>query len=209
MIYCIKNFYKNKNSSLTAKSIKYFDSNSKIFLFNIYKDDINTIDLDIELFEKIINIKGKYDFGIGAGSENNGFYFSEGINHIFNYFKDYDNKIVILDEDQFFTTGKVIQELKDNNYTLAWAFWPSPIHNDRDMAANILSFVPSKVGHIFPIPEKRKYIEILLRENLLDKVPNNDTYKIKNRDYINYFDDGIFTNSAQEIEFCLRQKGII
>ena len=181
----------------------------KIFLFNIYKNEIDISNLDINIFESIINIKGKYDFGGGANSKNNGYYFTEGINHIHNYFKDYDGKIVVLDEDQFFTTGKVINELESNSYNLAWAYWPSPYYNNKDMAANILSFNPKKTSHLFPIPEEKKYVEIILRENLLDKMPNDEVYKIKNRDYMNYHDDGIFTNDVGDIIYHLRLKGII
>jgi hypothetical protein len=209
MIFCIKNFHKNKNSSLTAKSVKFFNKDYKIYLFNIYKESVDLSELEISLFEDIINFKAKYDFGSGVGNENNGFYFSEGINHIQNYFKDYDDKVVILDEDQFFTSGKVIKELEENNFEFAWAHWPSPIWNQRDVAGNILSFNPKKINHLFPIPEEKKYIEILLRENLLDKISDEKVYKIKNRNFTNYFDDGIFTNSVADIEYHLSLKGII
>ena len=209
MIFFIKNFYKNKNSSLTAKSIKYFNKNYKIYLFNIYKDSIDLLDLDKSLFEDIIHFKGKYDFGPGVGNENNGFYFSEGINHIQNYFKDYDEKIIILDEDQFFTTGKVIRELEENSFDFAWAHWPSPTWNQRDVAGNILAINPKKTNHIFPIPEEKKYIEILLRESILDKLDSSNIYKIKHRDFTNYFNDGFFTNDYNDIESHLKQAGII
>jgi hypothetical protein len=40
MKFCIKNYHKNINSSLTAKSIKHF-GNFDIYLINVYKDTID------------------------------------------------------------------------------------------------------------------------------------------------------------------------
>jgi hypothetical protein len=208
MIFCIKNFHKNENSCLTAKSIKHF-GDYKIYLFNIFSHNVDHTDLDKNLFEKIIDIKGKYNFGSGAGSKNNGYYFAEGINLIFNYFKNLDEKVIILDEDQYFSNGKTIQELKENDYHLAWANWFSPYNDPEDMAANILSFKPKYVSHLFPIPEKAEYIEKTLREELLYKIQKENIYKIKNRNYNEYFGDGHFTNDAKEIKKELKQKGII
>lgn len=208
MIFCIKNFCKNKNSSLVAKSIKHF-GNYKIFLFNIYINDINHEHLDKTLFENIIDKKGKYDLGSGSGSKVNGFYFSEGINLIVDYFKTLDEKIVILDEDHYFLNGNTIKELELNDYDLAWAFWPSPDQHPEDVAANIISINPKSLSHLFPLPEKLEYIEKILREELLLKVDKNKVYKIKNRNYLDYFGDGHFTNNVNEIENSLKSIGIL
>jgi hypothetical protein len=208
MIFCIKNFHKNKNSSLTAKSIKYF-GDYKVFLFNIYLNKIDHTDIESSLFEQIVDIKGKYNFGSGAGSKNNGYYFAEGINLILEHFKNLDDKVVILDEDHYFSNGETIRELKENNFHLAWAYWPSPYHHDDDMAANILAINPMLVSHLFPISEKAEYIEKTLREEVLYKIEKQNIYKIKNRNYNEYFGDGHFTNSVEEIEQCLKSRGII
>lgn len=208
MIFCIKNFCKNKNCSLVAKSIKHF-GNYKIFLFNIYLNNINHEHLDTNLFENIIDVKGKYNLGSGMESKVNGFYFAEGINLIMHYFKELNDKIVILDEDHYFSNGNTIKELELNNYDLAWAHWPSPYGHPEDVAANILSVNPRSVKHLFPLPEKLEYIEKTLREELLSKIDQTKIYKIKNRNYINYFGDGHFTNNVDEIESSLKSAGIL
>ena len=208
MIFCIKNFYKNKNCSLVAKSIKHF-CNHKIYLFNIYFNDINHENLDKTLFEEIIDKKGKYNFESGSGSKVNGFYFTEGINLIVDYFKHLNDKVVILDEDHYFSNGNTIKELETNNYDLAWAHWPSPSNHPEDVAGNIISLNPKNTTHLFPLPEKMEYIETILREELLYKMENKKTYKIKNRNYVDYFNDGHFTNSAKEIEDSMIRVGII
>lgn len=209
MIFCIKNYCKNRNSSLVAKSVKHF-GNYKVYLFNVYPDKIDETGVDRDLFEDIVHTKAKYNFGPGVGSTYNGYYFTEGINLIYNHFKDTDEKVVILDEDHFFTTGKVIKELEQNEFDFAWAYWPAPnTGNMEDVAGNIMCIRPSRLSSIFPIPEKNQYIEILLRENLLNKTDRTKVYQIKNRHWVNYYGDGVFTNDLPVIERELKKVGII
>lgn len=213
MIFCIKNFHKNVNSSLTAKSIRHFCSH-KIYLINVYKDTIDRDGLDTSLFDEIFDFKAQYDFGPGFGSPANGYYFTEGINLAFNLFKEIDEKIVILDEDHFFTNGNTIRELESNEYDYAWAHWASPDPHPNDVNAAIVSFRPNKVKDLFPLPERMQYVEILIRTELLEKIPSDlVTYKIYNRDYkeygAEYRGDGCFTNDANIIRQQLKINGII
>jgi hypothetical protein len=210
MIFCIKNFHKNINSSLTARSIKHFGDH-KVVLINVYKDIIDYTDLDKNIFDKIYNFKAKYDFGPGEGSPANGYYFTEGINHAFNCFKDTNEKIVVLDEDHFFTTGQTIKELEENEYDLAWAFWISPPpESDNTVSGAIISFKPKMVESLFPLPERMQYIEHLLKEEFLEKLPDNlSSYKIKNRHHGNYYGDGFFTNDYNDIFKALKNNNII
>lgn len=215
MIFCIKNFHKNINSSLTAKSIKHF-GNYKIYLINVYQNKICRENLDESLFEDIYDFKAKYDFGPGFANPANGYYFTEGINHAFNIFKEESDKLIILDEDHFFTNGATIKELNENEYDYAWAHWASPNPHPNDINAAIMSLRPSKFLNlnIFPIPERMQYVETLLRLELFDKIPNNlIKYKIKNRNYLNYgaeyYGDGCFTNDHNVILQNLKNVGIL
>jgi hypothetical protein len=211
MIFCIKNYHKNINSSLTAKSIKHFGDH-KVYLINIHKHDIPDREgLDASLFDGIYDFKAKYNFGTGAGSQVNGFYFSEGINRAFECFKHTEEKIVVIDEDHFFTTGKQIQDLEENEYDLAWAYWTAPPpQSDIDVSGAIISFRPASIKNLFPLPERLQFIEHLLKQELLEKMPSNlKVYKMKYRDYTNYFGDGFFTNDWAEIDAELKKIGII
>jgi hypothetical protein len=211
MIFCIKNYHKNINSSLTARSIKYFDSNHRVFLLNVYKGEIDRTDLQIELFDGIFDFKAKYDFGPGEGSPANGYYFTEGINYAQKCFEDSDEKIVVLDEDHFFTTGQTIKELEENEYDLAWAFWISPPpESDNTVSGAIISFRPKRVASLFPLPERMQYIEHLLKEEFLEKLPKElISYRIKNRHHGNYYGDGFFTNDHNEILTSLQNNNIL
>jgi hypothetical protein len=211
MIFCIKNYHKNINSSLTAKSIKYFGKHHKVFLLNIFKDEPNLENIDYKYFDKIFNFKAKYDFGPGEGSPANGFYFTEGINHAYQCFKDTEEKIVVLDEDHFFTTGIQIKDLEENEYDLAWAYWMAPPpESETDVSGAIISFRPKKVKSLFPLPERMQFIEHLLKQEFLEKLPSSlISYKMKFRNHGNYYGDGMFTNDWRVIEKELAKVGIL
>jgi hypothetical protein len=217
MIFCIKNFHKNKNSSLTAKSVRHF-GDYKVYLINVYKDSIDRTDLDDSLFDGIFDFKAKYDHGPGFGNPANGCYFTEGINHAFNCFRESDEKVVVLDEDHFFTNGATIKELEENEYDYAWAHWASPDPHPLDVNAAIVSFRPKKFEGtgLFPLPERIQFVETLLRTELLQRIPSNLlVYKMVNRNYevhnggAKYYGDGIFTNDYSVVESHMRNAGII
>jgi hypothetical protein len=210
MIFCIKNYHKNINSSLTAKSIKHFGDH-KVYLINVYKDNIDRTDLDQDIFDGIFDFKAQYDFGPGEGSSANGYYFTEGINHAQKCFKDSEEKIVVLDEDHFFTTGKTIKELEENEYDLGWAFWISPPpESNNSVSGAIISFRPKKVDFLFPLPERNQYIEHLLKEEFLEKMPDNlISYKMRNRNHGDYNGDGFFTNDYNKIYEELKRVNIL
>lgn len=211
MIVCIKNYHKNRNSSLTARSVRHFLPNSKICLFNIY-ENLDRSNLDLEVFDEIHDFPAKYSgrvWGTGAGSPSNGLYFTEGINHVFNTFSDSEEKVVILDEDHFFTSGKTLHELDATEYDFAWAYWFAPEPHPLDVSASVLSFRPRKVSHAFPLPERVQFIETLLRIELHEKLIGTcNIHKISTRNHGDYFGDGQFTNDYRFIEAKLTEAGV-
>jgi hypothetical protein len=85
-----------------------------------------------------------------------------------------------------------------------------PPCSPRDVSGAIISFRPKKVQSLFPLPERMQCIEHLLREEFLDKLPNNlISYKMKYRNHGDYFGDGFFTNDWQKIDTELKRMGII
>jgi hypothetical protein len=211
MIFCIKNYHKNINSSLTARSIKHFGQHHKVYLLNIYKEIPILENIDQNIFDGIFNFKAKYDFGTGDGSPANGYYFTEGINHAYRCFSDTNEKVVVLDEDHFFTTGAQIIDLEENDYDFAWAYWMAPPpESTTDISGAIISFRPKMVTDVFPLPERMQFIEHLLKQEFLENLPSHlKTYKMKFRNHSNYFGDGVFTNDWKVIDRELRNSGII
>jgi len=215
----IKNFKRNFSSNLVALSVKHFIPDANIFLFNFYdeRDKINLNDINENIFTDIINLPSKYLLGqlliSSENARNNGLYYTESFNLIYKYFQNFDGKLLILDENHFFTNGSTLREILDNEFDIAYAFYsgvPPSLNgkyqtlSHRELPcvwcggfvnASILCLNPDKFKNIFPLKEEREYIEIILTDSLL----NNDLvkYQIKNRYDGDYFDDGIATNSDE------------
>lgn len=197
MIVAIKNFKRNEASTLVAKSVKYFLPNIDIYLFNLYKDEINLDKIEKDLFKDIFNYETKYVLGPGEFSPNNGFYYSEAYNLIYDKFKDYNGKLLILDENHYFTNGNTLKELTDNEFDIAWAFWC--IDMGEYVNASIFCMNPSKMIS-FPIPEIYMGIETLLKTYVMEKHNHLIKYELKNRNCDNYFGDGSYTNNLDKMK---------
>jgi hypothetical protein len=187
----------------------------------LYDSDVSEYDSYIDLFKKF-NVtlyfdRKTYNFGSSAiGSPHNGYYFTEGINKIFNITRDMECKVLILDEDQFFTTGETIRALLNNEFDLACAFWfcPAPITYEHSPAFGvngaILAIRPAKFKNIFPLPEKYEYIETLLGHELYSPAVNEqmNIFHIPTRWHVNHYGDGLHTNDINEIIHHLKNFNI-
>ena len=140
----------------------------------------------------------------GYGNHANGKYFSEGYNLIYDKFKDTDEVVLMLSEDHFFTTGKVLQELLNNEYDVAFANGYAP----GEANGSILAIRPNKVSDMFPLPETRDTVEQLLLHHIIKKL-NGRGYQIQNRKWLDYCGDGIYTNSSKEMIDELKKAQII
>jgi hypothetical protein len=204
MKIAIKNFNRNEASNLVAISVKHFIPDAEIYLFNLYKDVINLDELDINLFEKIESFQTKYILGRGDNSPNNGYYYTEGFNIIHNYFQNLNDKLLILDENHFFTNGNTLKELLSNDFDVASGLWQQG--NIRN--ASCLCINPLKTKHLFPLPEIKEYIEIILRDYFF-KDKTLISYDIKNRQGEYYHNDGVWTNDVNIMKTMLKTYNII
>ena len=220
MKVAIKNFFRNEMVNLTAKSVRHFLPGSEIHSFNFYKhapSDYSTqpiIDKDIVQHyyqTKFVNPVNKpmdhEDSTKTSGYENrdNVCYFSEGLNVIVDNFRYSMDKLLIISEDHFFTTGETIKDLIDNDFTIAYAPWDEEL----DANASIICLKPGMVNLFFPIPENGEPVERHLKTHLVNRVPVENRFKIKTRKHANYFNDGKYTNSSKEIRSSLEQAGIL
>lgn len=205
--------------NLSARSIRHFLPDAAIHCVSLYKENYNEYDNQEPLLPFITSITARTKYvnsntaavhdhidstkTSGYAHPDNGLWFSEGYNIIFNIFKKYDEPILMLSEDHFFTTGEVLREITSNNYDIAYA------SGDRDTNANgsLLVINPQKVNHLFPIPEERIAIESLLEKYLILRV--NNRYSIRHRKWIDYCGDGIYTNSSEDMLRELKKAGIV
>jgi hypothetical protein len=224
MIVFYKNYKRTDRTYLSIQSVRHLFPDIDIRCLFLYDETINEYINDIPQFQKLgVQIyfdKKKYNFGntSAAGSTLNGYYFTEGINKIQALTRDCD-KVLILDEDSFFTTGTTIQFLLNNNFDLACGHWPAPPGNSLtyserpsfELNASIIAINSKNVNKIFPIMEKEEYVEILLGHELFTKIreiPNSIILELETRRYTDYGGDGIHTNDIEVIKTELTKANI-
>lgn len=215
MIIFFKNFKRTERTLLSIQSVRHLFPNIEIYCLNLFLESEDEYAEHLELFKefnvKLFFDKKKYNFeSSGAGSINNGFYFTEGINKMYNLTKDKE-KVLMLDEDSFFTTGETIKFLLNNDFDFAYGTWPSPMPNNfEQINGSIVGINCLKLANLFPIPEKEEYIENLLGAELHNKCIESglNTLLIPTRLYINYGGDGTHTNNIDEIKLELSKANI-
>ena len=212
MIVFYKNYKRSDRTFLSIQSVKHLFPNIDVRCLFLFDESVEEYSEDIKKFEEL-GVKcyadfKKYNFGSprGAGTPLNGYYFTEGINKIQNITKEIDGKVLIIDEDSYFTTGTTINFLMETDFDFAWCNWPGPNpikFNQRHMGINgsFLAINPQRLNIFFPIPEYEEYIENLLGYELYDKCieSNFKVVKIPTRLYADYCGDGTHTNDINEI----------
>jgi hypothetical protein len=216
MLIFYKNFNRLDRTFLSIQSVRYLFPDIEIHCLLQYENDKSEYNKDHiykleELNVKLHFDKKKYNFGNnGAGSLNNGYYFTEMLNKLYSLSSDYE-KVLMMDEDNFFTSGETIRFLINNEFDLAYGSWPAP-GNDINNSINgsILCVNCKKLKDLFPLPERKEYIEILLTRELLNKCKalNLKTLLIPTRLYTDYGGDGLFTNDVNIMKKELNNKNI-
>ncbi len=170
----------------------------------------NSLPLDASIHDEK-DRKGRY-ITSGFRNSNNPNFFTEGFNIGYEYFKDEKSKVLMLAEDHYFTNGKTLKELNDNEWDFAYAQLGLKPHW---MNASIIGFIPSKYYNIFPLNVYAHlydsfYIERHLDNVLFSKLDKSfKKYIIQNRKDFDYKGDGQYTNSSDVIELDLKKVGII
>lgn len=206
MKFAIKNFYRNNIVNLTVKSIKYFVPDADIYCLNLYHDACGYGHLELLDIpeENVLYKKTKYHgLGPAYGSKINNLFFSEGYNHIYEAFQDFDDKLLMLAEDHFFTTGETLKELIDKDFDVAYCGWDA----NTTMNGSLCCIVPSLVSHIFPVPERRDIVETTFKTDIVDKAKN--PHLLSTRDGENYKGDGKYSNDYEEIKKYLARASIV
>lgn len=221
MIVFYKNYKRTDRVLLSIQSVKHLFPELEVRCLMLYDETPDEYNEYLGLFEKFNVLtffdKKKYNFGShSVGMATNGFYFSEGINKIFDLVKDLNDKVVILDEDEFFTTGETLRHLLENDFDLACYYWHGfdpLIYSNRpslEISASMLAIRPPSVAKYFPLPEQHEFVEIILGHELHDKCINDNlnVFIIPSRYHNNYMGDGIHTNDINEIIFHLEKFNI-
>jgi hypothetical protein len=235
MIIYLRNYFRNKTLNLTVKSIRHFIPDADIrclCFYDNHESEYNSLD-KIEnvnhIFYEKTQLKNNTDTNpetnnneitSGSPGKRNLQIFTEGYNSIFNKVRGVDEKVLLLAEDHFFTTGETLRILSQSNYDLAYAQFGTGIRENKNKKgsyypnASILSFVPNSIEHLFPLPMTVRNdndwggaIESHLRSCLIDKIENK--LLIRTRQHHNYHGDGVLTNNYKVIEKMLKESKIL
>ena len=238
MIIVYRNFFRNKMVNLSARSIKHFYSDIKIYCLTLCKHDMSEYVNQEPLLSFIEEWTAKTKYvskntnlddvdtkkTAGFGDVNNGAYFTEGYNLIMKRFRELDEPVLMLAEDHFFTTGQSLKEIVDT--TGQWDICYGDADSERagHLRGNgsILGIVPSKVKHLFPMVEHLSTtVEWMIGNLLLRQLPANRIHclstrkwsinngELDNNGWPDYCGDGIYTNSSLVMEEELKKAGII
>jgi len=146
----------------------------------------------------------------GYANCDNGAYFTEGYNIIQAMFSTLDDKLLMLSEDHYFTTGETLKELIDADYDVAYGDAESKLAGYLKGNGSILCINPSKVKHLFPIVEYlRTTVEWIIGTQLLMKINPSRLHSISTRKWIDYCGDGSYTNSSVVMEQHMKDVGIL
>lgn len=168
--------------------------------------------------EKIYHTRKRHDPNgrpKGSWSNRNGLYFTEGLNGMMERAGDVEDKLVMLDEDHFFTTGETLRFLDGADFDLATGQWPAPPsaknRPSREVNGSIIAVDTRSMGEFFPLPERAEYIEILLGRELHDRAVGKKlkVIDIPTRNYTNFGGDGFHSNDTDEIRRGLQKAGIL
>ncbi len=207
LLFVIKNFFRNDLVNLTAKSVRHFVPEAHIACLNLFKKSINEYrDQEFLNVNEVFYKQSKYDSkGVGGqGNAQNSLFFSEGYNFIYEKYKDFDGKILMMAEDHFFTSGKTIEEFINKDFDIAYAKWGDGVNG------SILGLDNRrpKIKSIFPLPERvAGGVEGVFKEDILDKAAQ--PHRFSTRDDSDYKGDGLYTNNAQEVRKALTNHNIL
>ena len=160
--------------------------------------------------------KTKYVFPPGPGDSGpaKGLYYSEALNYCSEIFKGLNKKIIILDENHFFTSGETIKFLLNNDYDFAYGTWGNPYllddRNEKMPNCSLLGINFLNLKHLFPIQEQFMFCEPLINQEILTKITDKSRiFKIPTRVHNNYCGDGFHTNDYDQIYDALQKSGIV
>lgn len=198
MVYALKNFYRNRVANLTIRSILHFRPNAEIHVLCLeapgktYAGQEPLLTDPARVYYRPTKF---FNMGPSVANQANNVFFSEGYNILYDILKDRDDKVLMLAEDHFFTTGQTLAELENEEFDAAYAPWNTGANG------SILCLRPKRVGRFFPISEERANVEGVLGW-WVKRIPN--VRVITTRNELDYKGDGYYANTYDEIEPAVR-----
>lgn len=193
VIFALKNFYRNLVANLTIRSIRHFRPDAEIHVLCLTapdKDYSTQEPLLVDEAHTHYRPTKFFNMGPSVANQSNNVFFSEGYNILYSILKDVDDKVLLLAEDHFFTTGATIAELEGAEFNVAYAPWNTGANG------SILGVRPARLKSRFPISEARECVEKILG-NWAMSIPA--CHVISTRNELDYKGDGFYANTYDEI----------
>ena len=220
MIVVYKNFFRNRMVNLSKKSVQHFLPDAKFYAVSLFKHSTDEYASQEPLDADIVNcyrqtkwvLNNNRPLDTTVDSESAGYaylgnarLFCEGLNFVYEEFKHTNEKVLMLAEDHFFTTGETLRELTNNEFDWSYGTWT----NSTDVNGSILCFRPQALSYLLPIEEGMGTVEPYLEEKITLQVDPSKRHRLTTRHHLDYHGDGFYTNSSDAMTTALKDAGII
>lgn len=225
LIVVFKNFMRNRMVNLSAHSVRYFLPNARIYCLTLYKQSMDEYadqdPLDSYIEEWTAQTKWNSGIDIHDHIENgkcsgyahplNGCFFTEGYNFIYDRFSNLSEKVLMLAEDHYFTTGDTLREVIKEEWDACWCGWDGD--NPEIANASFLGVRPTVVAPFFPLTEAPGMVEYRIGAEFIHRIQISGhpakTHQLSTRHSIDYHGDGRCVNSSELIRQHMEESGLL
>lgn len=220
-LFVYKNHRQTEKVLLSIRSLRHFMPFVNVACLNLYDESQSEYDEYTGAFEDLrtntLFFKKKHA-DKDCSLSGMGFHVAEYVNRIHRLFPKRE-RVVIMDESNYFLTGETLRFLMDNPWDLCYGFTfannlsheyiprlPLQTMSHRTIAINMAKF-----RHIFPLPEVPEDPAIILGYWLIETARRGKMkiHELRTRNHTNYEGDGTFTDNIEEMRERMKVAGII
>jgi len=220
-IFVYKNYKKDDKVLLSMKSLRHFIPYVDLFCLCLYDESESEYD---SLVASMMEINAKPLFAKKAHADkghsdaDQGYHVIEYVNRIQSLFQTRE-RVVILDETNYFLTGETLRTLMDNPWDLCYGFTFAnnlshefvPRLPKQTMSHKTIALNMSKFRHLFPLPEVPEDPNIILGYYLIEtaREMKSRIIELRTRNHLYWEGDGTWTENIGEMRGNLMKAGII
>lgn len=220
-IFVYKNYKRDQEVLMSMKSLRHFMPYVDLFCLCLYDESESEYDWLVAAMAEIhakplFSKKGHSDKGSSEADQ--GYHVIEYVNKIQSLFQTRD-RVVILDETNYFLTGETLRTLMDNPWDLCYGFTFAnnlshryvPRLPKQTMSHKTIALNMSKFRHIFPLPEVPEDPKIILGYHLIEtaREMKSRIIELRTRNHLYWEGDGTWTESIDEMRENLVKAGIV
>lgn len=220
-IFVYKNYKKSDEAFLSMRSLRHFLPYADLFCLCLYDESESEYDSLVGEMQSLnakplFSKKSHRDKGDSLADE--GYHVIEYVNKIQSLFPNRD-RVVILDETNYFMTGETLRTLMDNPWDLCYGFTFAnnlshqyiPRLPKQTMSHKTIAINMAKFRHLFPLPEVPEDPKIILGYYLIEtaREMKSKIIELRTRNHLYWEGDGTWTENIGEMRGNLMKAGII